>query len=68
MRFAEISNGNLVLQSVMDELAEVAGTDPLKAQLERTKKAEKALRVKKAAIKAQRAQQQLRAAKAPTKP
>ena len=49
-------------------IKEVVGTDPLKAQLERTKKAEQALRVRKAAIKTQQAQQQLRAAKAPAKP
>lgn len=47
---------------------EVTKPDPLKAQLERTKKAEQALKVRKAAIKTQQAQQQLRAAKAPAKP
>lgn len=50
------------------KIAEVVGADPLKAELERNKKAERALKVRKAAIKAQQAQQQLRAAKAPTKP
>lgn len=50
------------------KIAEIVGTDPLKAELERTKKAEKALKVRKATIKAQQAQQQLRAAKAPTTP
>ncbi len=50
------------------KIVEVVSADPLKAQLERTKKAEQALRVRKAAIKAQQAQQQLRAAKAPTQP
>lgn len=47
---------------------EVIGTDPLKAQLDRTKRAERALKVRKAAIKTQQAQQQLRAAKSPVKP
>ena len=47
---------------------EVIKPNPLKAQLERTKKAEQALRVRKAAIKTQVAQQQLRAVKAPAKP
>ena len=47
---------------------EVTKPDPLKAELMRNKKAEKALKVRKAAIKAQVAQQQLRAAKAPAKP
>jgi hypothetical protein len=47
---------------------EVTTLDPLKAQLERTKKAEQALKVRKAAIKTQQAQQQLRATKAPTAP
>ena len=47
---------------------EITKLDPLKAQLERTKKTERALNVRKATIKAQQAQQQLRAAKAPSKP
>lgn len=42
--------------------------DPHNAELERIKTHEKALRVRKAGVKAQQAQQQLRAAKAPTKP
>ena len=47
---------------------EVTKPDPLKSELERNKKAEQALKVRKAAIKAQQAQQQLRAAKAPATP
>lgn len=47
---------------------EVVGNDPLKSELERTKKAQQALKVRKAQLKAQQAQQQLRAAQAPTAP
>lgn len=41
--------------------------DPHNAELDRIKAQEKAVKVRKASIKAQQAQQQLRAAKAPTK-
>lgn len=47
---------------------EVTKPDPLRAQLGRIKKSQQALKVRKAAIKTQQAQQQLRAAKAPAKP
>ena len=47
---------------------EVVGSDPLKSELERNRKAQQALKVRKAQIKAQQAQQQLRAAQAPTAP
>lgn len=50
------------------KIAEVVGSDPLKSELERNRKAQQALRVRKAHIKAQVAQQQLRATKAPTAP
>ena len=50
------------------KFVEVVGTDPLKSELERNKKAAQALKVRKAAIRAQQAQQRLRAAVAPTKP
>jgi len=50
------------------KIAEVVGNDPLKAELDRNKKAQQTLKVRKAQIKAQVAQQQLRAAKAPTAP
>jgi len=42
--------------------------DPHHAELERIKAQEKAVKVRKASVKAQQAQQQLRATKAPTKP
>jgi len=44
---------------------EVVGNDPLKSELERNGKAQQALKVRKAQIKAQQAQQQLRAVQAP---
>ena len=47
---------------------EVTNPDPLKSELERNKKAAQALKVKRMTIKAQQAQQQLRAAKAPAAP
>ena len=47
-------------------IKEVVGSDPLKSELERNRKAQQGLKVRKAQIKAQVAQQQLRAAKAPT--
>jgi hypothetical protein len=47
-------------------IKEVVGSDPLKSELERNRKAQQALKVRKAAVKAQQAQQQLRAAQAPT--
>ncbi|WP_395664184.1 hypothetical protein [Aestuariivirga sp.] len=47
---------------------EVVGNDRLKSELERNRKAQQALKVRKAQIKAQVAQQQLRATKAPAKP
>jgi hypothetical protein len=50
------------------KIAEVVGSDPLKSELERNRKAQQALKVRKAQIKAQVAQQQLRATKAPTAP
>jgi hypothetical protein len=50
------------------KIAELVSNDPLRAELERSKKAQQALMVRKAQIKSQVAQQQLRAAKAPTKP
>ncbi len=46
---------------------EVTRPDPLKAQLERTKKAERALKVKKATLKAQQAQDRLRDARSDIK-
>lgn len=49
-------------------IKEVVGNDPLKSELERNRKAQQALKVRKAQIKAQQAQQQLRAAQAPAKP
>jgi hypothetical protein len=49
-------------------IAEVVGSDPLKSELDRNRKAQQALKVRKAQIKAQVAQQQLRAAQAPAKP
>ena len=49
-------------------IEELTASDPLKAQLDRNKKAQHALKVRKAQIKAQVAQQQLRAAQAPAKP
>jgi hypothetical protein len=49
-------------------VAEVIGSDPLKSELDRNRKAQQVLKVRKAQIKAQQAQQQLRAAKAPAKP
>jgi hypothetical protein len=42
--------------------------DPNTAELQRIKAQEKATKVRKARVKAQQAQQQLRAAQAPTKP
>lgn len=50
------------------KIAQVVGSDPLKSELERNRKAQQALKVRKAQIKAQVAQQQLRATKAPTAP
>jgi len=50
------------------KISEVVGSDPLKSELERNRKAQQALKVRKAQIKAQVAQQQLRATKAPTAP
>jgi hypothetical protein len=50
------------------KVSEVVGNDPLKAELDRNKKSQQALKVRKAQIKAQVAQQQLHAAKAPTAP
>jgi hypothetical protein len=50
------------------KIAEMVSNDPLKSELEHNKKAQQALKVRKAQIKAQQAQQQLRAAKAPTAP
>ena len=46
----------------------LAETDPLRQQMDGVKRQEKALKVKKARINSQRAQQQLRVAQAPTKP
>ena len=48
------------------KITEVVGSDPLKSELDRNRKAQQALKVRKAQIKAQQAQQQLRAAQAPT--
>ena len=42
--------------------------DPHNAELDRIKAQEKAVKVRKASVKAQQAQQQLSRAKAPTKP
>ena len=50
------------------KIAEVVGSDPLKSELDRNRKAQQALKVRKAQIKTQQAQQKLRAAKAPTAP
>jgi hypothetical protein len=50
------------------KIAELVSNDPLKSELDRNRKAQQALKVRKAKIKAQQAQQQLRAAKAPTAP
>lgn len=50
---------------VCELLAEV---DPLKAQLDLVQRKDRALKVQKARIKAQRAQQQLHAAQTPAKP
>jgi hypothetical protein len=50
------------------KIAELVSNDPLKAELDRNKKSQQALKVRKAQIKTQQAQQQLRAAKAPTAP
>lgn len=50
------------------KIAELIAADALKPQLDRIRKSQQALKIKKAAIKAQRAQQQLRAAKAPATP
>lgn len=47
-------------------IKEVVGSDPLKSELERNRKAQQTLKVRKAQIKAQQAQQQLRAAQAAT--
>ncbi len=47
---------------------EVVGNDRLKSELDRNRKAQQALKVRKAQIKAQQSQQQLRAAQAPAKP
>jgi hypothetical protein len=47
-------------------IKELVGNDPLKSELDRNKKAQQALKVRKAQIKAQQTQQQLRATKAPT--
>ncbi len=47
-------------------IEEVVGRDPLKSELDRNRKAQQALKVRKAQIKTQQAQQQLRAAKAPS--
>jgi hypothetical protein len=49
-------------------VSEVVGSDPLKSELDRNKKSQQALKVRKAQIKAQVAQQQLRAAAAPKPP
>lgn len=50
------------------KIVELLAPDPLKPQLDRIKKSQQALRVRKATVKAQQAQQQLRAVKAPVKP
>jgi hypothetical protein len=42
------------------KVSEVVGNDPLKSELERNKKSQQALKVRKAAIKAQQAQNDLR--------
>lgn len=49
-------------------IAELMAADPFKAQLDSVKKQEKALKVRKARVKAQQAQKQFHAAQAPTKP
>jgi hypothetical protein len=49
-------------------IEEVVGRDPLKSELDRNRKAQQTLKVRKAQIRTQQAQQQLRAVKAPTKP
>lgn len=50
------------------KITEIVGTQPYKAQMDAVKRQEKATKVRKARIKAQHAQQQLRAAQAPAKP
>lgn len=50
------------------KIAEILVADPFKPQLERIRKSQQALKVRKAAVKVQQAQQQLRTAQAPTKP
>jgi hypothetical protein len=49
-------------------IKEVVGSDPLKSELARNRKAQQALKVRGAQIKAQQAQQQLRVTRAPTVP
>ena len=50
------------------KISEVMAADPFTAQLDSVKNQEKALKVRKARVKAQKAQQQLHTAQAPTKP
>lgn len=50
------------------KIAELVAADPFRTQLDSVKKREKALKVQKARVKAQQAQQQLRTAQAPAKP
>lgn len=50
------------------KIVEVVKPDPFKAQMDGIKRKQQQLKVSKARVKAQQAQQQLRATQAPTKP